>query len=325
MLWPFARYLGNYERELAIFREDGGDLSSFADPDARVSKDTARRMTVASLEKTGDLCLGLHAGECVELSDFGVPDQLTRYCSTLREAILLNSRYVRLQEEGLRCGISEEDDTATLYLHNEDPNRIWVVHEYQVASTLKRLSLYTRGAAVPLEVHLRHANITDAGEYARVFKCPLRMEAACNAVVMSRHFLDFRALRPNPNLVIAFEQQAARALEKLGRAGSFADKVRPLIRAGLERGLNVADAAGRLHVSEATLRRRLADEGTTYKAVLDGVRRDLAFAHLAAKLDPGEVAFALGYSNFNAFARAFRRWTGTSPAEYLAGDVSGPD
>ena len=324
MLWPFARYLGDYERELAIFCEDGGDVGSFADPDARVSRDTARRMAVASLEKTGDLCLGIHAGECVELSDFGVPDQLTRNCSTLREAILLNLRYVRLQEDGLRCTLSEEGEIATIAFHNEDPNRIWLVNEYQVASTLKRLRLYTHGAAVPLEVHLRHAQVTDAGEYARAFKCTVRMGAPCNAVVLSRKVLDFRALRANPNLVAPFEQRAALALERLGRAGSLVDKVRQLVRAELERGLNITEAAERLHLSETTLRRRLAEEGTTYRAILDAVRRDLSFAHLAAGLEPGEVVFVLGYSNYNAFARAFRRWTGTSPAEYRSGGASRP-
>ena len=325
MLWPFARYLGDYERELAILRDDGWDIASFVDPDARVSRDTARRMTVASLEKTGDLCLGLHAGACVELSDFDLPDQLSRYCSTLREAILLGSRYVRLQDDGLRCSLSEDDDTATLLLHNDDPNRMWLVNEYQIASSLKRMNLYTGGAALPLEVHMRHERATDPAEYARVFKCPVKLGAPCNAIVMSRHSLEFRAFRPNPNLVAAFERRAVSALERLGRAGSFTDKVRRLIRVNPEHGPSVTVAAEQLHVSETTLRRRLADEGTTYKSVLDGVRRDLAFAHLARRIDLGEIAFLLGYSNFSAFARAFRRWTGTSPSAYLASGTAPSD
>lgn len=74
--------------------------------------------------------------------------------------------------------------------------------------------------------------------------------------------------------------------------------------------------AARLKMSERSLQRRLADEGVTFDALLDEVRRVLSLRYLA---DPSiaiaEVAYLLGYSEPSPFYRAFRRWTGTSPSE----------
>jgi AraC-like DNA-binding protein len=323
MLWPFARCLKNYDLELSLLAAAGVDLGTFADPDARIQRSLARELIVASLQKTQDKCLGLHAGECVELIDFGPVDQMTRHCATLRDAILLGSRYSRLQDDGVVCSLTEEGRTATLEIYNEVPTRPWIINEFQVASTLKRLSLFVHEPIVPIEVHMRHFDPSDTREYARVFRAPVRCGTERNALVFRRELLDVRAMRPNPALVPLFARHATAKLERLGREDSFTDRVRGLVRAEVERGLTAAAAAKRLSSSEATLRRRLAEEGTSYQQVLDAVRKELAFAHLEANHSPAEIGAALGFSSTSSFVRAFRRWTGASPAEYAGGGSSG--
>jgi AraC-like DNA-binding protein len=70
-------------------------------------------------------------------------------------------------------------------------------------------------------------------------------------------------------------------------------------------------------MSPATLRRRLEEEGITYREIVDGLRRDLASEYLAKRrLAIGEIALLLGFSNQGAFSRSFRRWNGFSAAEY---------
>jgi AraC-like DNA-binding protein len=87
-----------------------------------------------------------------------------------------------------------------------------------------------------------------------------------------------------------------------------------LLRAGEP---TLAAAARQLAMSERTLQRRLAAEGTAFQALVDAERRDLALGHLrAGRLAVGEVAFVTGFSERSAFRRAFRRWTGTTPAAY---------
>ena len=77
-----------------------------------------------------------------------------------------------------------------------------------------------------------------------------------------------------------------------------------------------------LRLGTRTLRRRLEEHGTSYLAVLERVRRDVA---LAALRDPNvplsEVARRAGFADQAAFSRAFRRWHGVAPGAYRRGLV----
>ncbi len=69
-----------------------------------------------------------------------------------------------------------------------------------------------------------------------------------------------------------------------------------------------------------TLYRKLAEENTTYRAVVDEVRHELALRYLGdATLAVREIGHLLGFATSPSFHRAFRRWTGTTPSEYRAG------
>jgi AraC-like DNA-binding protein len=72
-------------------------------------------------------------------------------------------------------------------------------------------------------------------------------------------------------------------------------------------------------MSERSLRRGLSAEGTGYREVLDGLRHQRAVELLSSsRCSIAEVAYLLGFSEASAFHRAFRRWTGRTPAEVRA-------
>jgi AraC-like DNA-binding protein len=94
--------------------------------------------------------------------------------------------------------------------------------------------------------------------------------------------------------------------------------VRELIAAELAAGrATAARIAKRLAMHPRTLHRRLREEGTTLRTLLDTMRRDLAGRHLAtSQLTIAEIADRLGFSDPTAFNKAFRRWTGDSPRAF---------
>lgn len=80
------------------------------------------------------------------------------------------------------------------------------------------------------------------------------------------------------------------------------------------------EVARALHMSERTVRRRLRKEGTTLRELLDGFRHERAVELLSTrKYGIADVAFLLGFSELSSFYRAFRRWTGCTPAEFRVG------
>jgi transcriptional regulator GlxA family with amidase domain len=76
----------------------------------------------------------------------------------------------------------------------------------------------------------------------------------------------------------------------------------------------MADAAKRLHVTERTLRRQLADSGERFSAVRDRVReRRATFLLLESTLKVDAIAREIGFCDAREFRRAYIRWTGHPP------------
>jgi len=75
--------------------------------------------------------------------------------------------------------------------------------------------------------------------------------------------------------------------------------------------------ARQLNLSPRTLHRRLEEEGSSFRAIKDALRRDLALSRLTKTTQPlGQISADLGFADPSAFFRAFVSWTGTSPSQY---------
>jgi AraC-like DNA-binding protein len=101
------------------------------------------------------------------------------------------------------------------------------------------------------------------------------------------------------------------------RDRALALRVREHLRAALPEHLALPALAKRLFLSPRTLHRRLEDEGTSFRAIKDGLRRELAIEWLTKTSRPlGRIGADLGFADAAAFYRAFSAWTGSGPREY---------
>jgi len=156
-------------------------------------------------------------------------------------------------------------------------------------------------------------------------RCTLVFGAAHNRVVFDATTL----ARPLPmahptSLLLAtrlLDREAARTVN-LAVTGQAVERA---IRKALPAVVTPTQVAETLHLSERTLRRRLADEGISYSALLDEGRRALALELIRhGGLSVAEVAAETGFADAGNFRRAYRRWTGGGPeaqAEGESGDV----
>jgi AraC-like DNA-binding protein len=79
------------------------------------------------------------------------------------------------------------------------------------------------------------------------------------------------------------------------------------------------DMANALHLSLRSLQRKLHEEGTSYKKILEETRRDLATKYIQnSRLSISEISFLLGFSEISNFSRAFKRWHGQAPSDFRA-------
>ena len=94
-------------------------------------------------------------------------------------------------------------------------------------------------------------------------------------------------------------------------------RVREHLEKQLHESTTIADAVNALHMSVRTLSRRLDDEGTTFQAIKDELRRDVAIQRLTKTNIPIAVIGAeIGFDDPTTFHRAFKKWTGSTPGAY---------
>ncbi|ARX85548.1 MULTISPECIES: AraC family transcriptional regulator [Streptomyces] len=159
-------------------------------------------------------------------------------------------------------------------------------------------------------------------EYEELFGCPVRFGAERTGAGLAPHWLAAPLVRDEDALAAMLRRAPFDLLSRREYGTTVAEQVRRALAVALRdspRLPSLGEIAARLAVSPATLRRRLAQESTSYQRLKDAVRRDAAIAGLAEGREPiARLAARLGFSEDTAFHRAFRRWTGTTPGAYRA-------
>jgi AraC-like DNA-binding protein len=143
------------------------------------------------------------------------------------------------------------------------------------------------------------------------FAAPIHFGSARAELVFATADLRRPSPRANPYLAAVLDRHANDLLARLPATSSYADHVRRVIARVIERGSPSLEAvAHELHASPRTVQRRLAELGTSHKALVEEVRRSLAEQHLESERSLTAVAFSLGYRAESSFRRAYRKWTG---------------
>jgi AraC-like DNA-binding protein len=293
-------------------------------PEARVPFEAVRALWGLAAEATGDADFGLHAAEAAGEGLFDVLGYLVRASPTLGEALRRLARYARLTSEPTRWELAPDADGALHVRHalegvpGEAPRHAAECMLALVCLAARRLL----GREVdPLAVHFRHPAPPRLAEHRRLFRAPLHFAQAHTALVLPASLAEARLPQGDPGLLAVLERHADALLARLPQDASFPARVRRVLCEQLRAGeTGMESLARRLHLSRRTLQRRLQQEGLSFESVLDGLRRELAEAHLSEGDVPiAEVAFLLGFSDPSAFHRAFRRWTGVPPATFRRG------
>jgi AraC-like DNA-binding protein len=129
--------------------------------------------------------------------------------------------------------------------------------------------------------------------------------------------IDKPLIGANPQFPRLNDQMMIEYLAKLDK-DNIIDRVRAVIIDILPSGrVDDERVAEHLSMSVRNLQRRLKARETTFRQLLEGIRKDLALTYvLDADIELVEVAFFLGFSDQSAFSRAFKRWTGRTPSDF---------
>lgn len=154
---------------------------------------------------------------------------------------------------------------------------------------------------------------------AEMLRCEVIYDAGWTGFSLPLGLLDQPLKMANPTSFREAELICQRELDKLEQAVSMSSRVRRIM---LEKhsGFPSLNVTARLfHLTPRTLHRRLLEEGTSFKDILEQVRHTLAVEYLkAGHLSIEEIAYTLGYTDIANFRRAFKRWEAMPPSRYRA-------
>jgi AraC-like DNA-binding protein len=319
LVWPFLRVARACDSATSILMSEGIDLQRCVRPETRIGHHIVIRALTAYIRSTDDWTIGLRAADSLESGDFDIVELTARCCPSVEEGISCGARYVHLLNESTEMTLVREGATA-LWSFRASNGAVShpAANDFVVAAGTNLLRRYANIAEPPIEVHLMHPEPADIEPYKQAFRTKIRFGMPCNAILLDASRLTLPLLRDDPTIRAVFEAYAREQLDCLatGVRRRIVDVAAEELRAGK---LTMDSVSRRLGLSAATLRRRLEDEGTTFREIVDEVRRGLAEQHLLdRRFGIGEIAFLLGFSNVSAFNKAFRRWNASSPSEYRA-------
>ncbi len=277
-------------------------------------------LLIAAVRVSGDPMFGLHWGERSPMMQFDLGPALIATAPTLRVAIdaLRQMQPLLGTYEELRFDLQRDRCNVEIRPLALSEHGIRIRTELLLVC-LARLLKYFGAADSIRRIDVAHAQPSYAEEYERLLGRAVHFNQPRTSFTFMSNALDTAHANRNTELHEALrvrtEHQRQQALGQL----SYTQQLESLVRTTLPSLLSMTDAARLLQTSERSLRRRLASEGISYSQLVDDVQRRLAHDQLALGTKTvKEIAFQLGFSSVSGFHRAFRRWTGSSPARERA-------
>lgn len=262
--------------------------------------------------------LGLLLGERLAAGTHGIVGHAVLHSTTLGQALDVVIRYAALRMPIL--GFEAARDATHWHLHLQPLHPLGAAERPVMEATLlavhRLLGTLLLGTSPVDAVRLPHALGRDGPLARALFACDLLPPAAPASLRIPLTHLDASLPSADPEAFAIAERQCRDEMARRDAAADLAARVRALLQGPLLASADAAVCARLLALSPRSLERRLAAEGTTFRSLTDGLRRERAESVLDGGGTVEAAAAATGYGDVANFRRAFRRWTGLSPSAW---------
>lgn len=309
--------------ESAVLAGSGLTLADLMSPDS-VSTAAAELAVIRNLvNATGPgSTWGLDAGRRYHLTTFGIWGFALISAGTVREAVDIGLRFIDLTSALTAPYADLDEGDLRMVFHDppEPPEVATFIAQRDLATVQTILEeVIGRGARFRRVTFTHEPANGTADRYAEVFGFAPEFGADRNAVVFDPAIVDERLPQADEHTTALAQEQCRELLDRRQARAGLAGQVRDLIVGRLRNPPSVAEIAEAVSLSERTLRRRLAAEGTSVRKLVDEVRAALAAEFLlSGSLSVAQIAAQLGYLEVSSFSQAFRRWHGVNARTFLA-------
>jgi AraC-like DNA-binding protein len=322
LLYPFA----------AALRDEGVELDPllaiaeiahriYDNEDSRIPYTTVRRFHHAAAEKSRDPALGLAAARHYALAQFQALEYFVASSTHMGAALQEVVEHEPVVSDVRVLSLESRTEGLLLRVQPAAPgaHRCWfefVVGALYLAG--RRIRGASPGVRERQTAWFAYPRPDCATAYEAFFQGLVRFDAPADGLLIPSPAVDVRPESANPRLRELLQMHLENSGRQVSSRSSFLDRVSALVAEALPEGDPSMDAiAAKLHMSRSTLRRRLGMEGTTHRRILRRCKEAIALQYLQrGDLTLGEVAYLAGYKDSTSFHKAFKQWTGSTPAEH---------
>lgn len=263
--------------------------------------------------------LGLILGRNTSLNDRGAAGYIVMTSRTLREAAEINAKY-----RVLVTSVVESESKITdreLYWRYKSDSPLEKLHrlyiEWAMAAHCAMIRRLTGQETNPSRLLLDYPEPDYAGLYRELFHCDIEFDQPHSEIHYPVEILDRPLPNYDPTVERAMEELCNRLLAKIDEQRDVIHDVKQYLRGKEGFFPSLQFIADKMHVSSRTLHRKLKSRNTTFQALLDETRQELAQQYLIeTELQVQQIAERCGFSEAQNFSLAFKRWSGISPSEY---------
>ena len=307
-----------------VLREAGIAPRTFDDPDNLITYAARGRMMARAVARTDCQHFGLLVGQRMNLQALGLVGLLARNAHDVEAALRIIVNYLHLHARGAVMELKVDHTLAMLTYAAYQPN---VPATDQTGSAAVAMMVNVmRTLCGPqfqaIEARFSCRRPDDVRPHRKFFQVPLRFDAEHYALLFSSDWLDREVQGKDPELERLLQNHINALAAKHGE--EFPEVVRGVLRSALLTGHGSLDQVAALFsMHSRTLSRRLEEFGTGFQQLVDESRFEIARQMLEkTALSVDQIAEAIGYTGASAFTRAFRRWSGTTPAVWRTRDAN---
>lgn len=299
----------------------GLPLRVLTDPDTLISVDAVAALLEASARESAEECFGLLLAETRRIGSLGVLAAVLREEPTLRAALRSLSKYMWVQNDGLRLTLDDmgQHTIILLELKLQKSGRSRQGIEMAAGVTVRTLRALADDSFRPVSVCFSHPRPRNPLTHHRVLEAEIDFSHPFDAIVCRNRDLDLPISSADPELGRALKGLLDQ--QRVGSRDEPIDRMRQVVRMLIPSGnCTVERVADRLGTHRRTLNRQLAATGQSVSTVIDDVRAEMAEAYLSGGArNLYEVADLLGFASGGEFSRWFRGRFGMTPSRWIAG------
>jgi AraC-like DNA-binding protein len=313
----FVRY--SYEQGISIDQDKlTSTLAPFKNQDFIPFEDF-KELVSEIAHKSDKPWIGLHFSEKIQISSHGSLGFAVSHGIDLNECLTLISRYYQTRLQAIKVSHEIQNNTYILTINETcdlEPIKT-LLYEVLLSSLLNVIEFVIGNKVEQCLATLPYKPPSWFEKYHELLPCPVSFDQASASIQIPCSLLHIPSVTSNRRSVDLATSQCDIELARLSQYDTLVDKVTSLIETTRNYHLSVEDAAKHLNVSKSTLTRKLKLEESSFKLIIENIRkREAKNLLLGSDLSIEAIAFSLGYEDNSNFGRSFKRWFACTPSAF---------